>query len=278
MSTHDKNHAGKLSDIRVAQRRELLTKGATAAALAAVGLVAAACGDDESDDDGGGTGGTSGTSGRGGTSGMSGTGGMSGMSGTGGMMATPDADIEPLNALLTAEYNAITAYTAGAGLIDAAQDTDPLYALRSVIIDVAVSFQAQHRLHAEALVDAIEELDGTPVEEADVAEAFEAPEGLVASPTITNVLKFAAGAERAAAVAYNQVLAGFEAAHHRFLASAIEGDETQHFIVLAALVLGLAAPGPNLSSDTAGDVVPAAFATTVGDEQGLNDVPPDYFA
>ena len=38
-------------------------------------------------------------------------------------------------------------------------------------------------------------------------------------------LKFGASAERAAAVAYNQVLSGMEAAQVRFLASSIEGDE-----------------------------------------------------
>jgi ferritin-like protein len=194
------------------------------------------------------------------------------------MTMKPDADIEPLNALLTAEYNAITAYSAGAMLIANAPSSDPLYDLRSVIVDIAVDFQAQHKLHAEALVAAIEDLDGAPVDEEDVAKVFAPPPALVANPSISNVLKFAAGAERGAAVAYNQVLAGLEAAQLRFLASAIEGDESQHFIVLAALVLGLAAPGPNLSSQRAGDVVPEAFVSSVGTWQGLDKAPPDYFA
>src|SRR4030095_9404306 len=110
---------------------------------------------------------------------------------------------------------------------------------------------------------------GEPVDEDAVAKKFEPPAELVAAPTIGNVLKFACGAERAAAVAYNQVLAGLEDAKLRFLASSIEGDESQHFIVLAALVLGLADPGPNLSTDTAVDVVPEAFVSKVGDAPGL---------
>jgi len=189
----------------------------------------------------------------------------------------PDADIEPLNALLTAEYLAIAAYTAGAGLIGAAPMEDPLFPLAGVITDVAVSFQSHHQLHAEALVAAIEGLDGEPVDQQTVTDTFVPPQGLVDNPTIANVLKFAAGAERGAAIAYNQVLGGLESAQQRFLATAIEGDETQHFIVLAALVLGLADPGANLDSGTAALVVPAPFVYTVGGEDGLNDVPPDYF-
>ena len=73
------------------------------------------------------------------------------------------------------------------------------------------------------------------------------------------------------------VLTGVLQAHRRFLAAAIEGDEAQHFIVLTALIAGLAAPGANLSSDTASDVVPQAFAFTVGSEGGLEVSPPDYF-
>lgn len=199
--------------------------------------------------------------------------------GSGGSQAQPagDADIAPLNALLSAEYNAITAYGAGAGLIMKAPDKDPLYALREVIVQIAVDFQSQHKLHAAALVEAIEGLKGQPVQESEVAAAFKPPKELLANPSITNVLKFAAGAERGAAVAYNQVLSGMEDARFRFLASSIEGDESQHFIVLAALVLGLAAPGPKLGKDTADDVVPEAFVTSVGERKGLDKTPPDYF-
>ena len=229
------------------------------------GLGGAASGGDGGDDEGGKTGGAAGD-----TS----VAGQAGASATGGEL---DADVQPLNALMTAEYNAITAYTAGAGLIDAAPDTDPLFDLKDVVLQVAVNIQSQHRLHAAALVDAIATLGGNAVEEAAVASAFSPPAMLVDNPTISNVLKFAAAAERGAAVAYNQVLAGLEDARLRFLATSIEGDETQHFIVLAALVLGLAAPGPNLDTDSADEVLPAAFVARVGTVDGLDAVPPDYF-
>lgn len=270
---------------------------------AMLGLIAIACGDDDdsstagsagkstseggSSAQGGKSSGSSGSGGSGhagsmttptaGKGGTTGTPSEGGEGGVGGAPALVPADIEPLNALLTAEYNAITAYTAGAGLINAAPNTDPLFGLAKVIVDIAVDIQSDHKLHAAALVDAIEALGGEPVVEADVAKAFKAPQGLTDNPTISNVLKFAASAERGAAVAYNQVLAGFEDAKHRFLASSIEGDETQHFIVLAALVLGLADPGPNLSETTAKDVVPAAFVSKVGKVDGLNAAPADYF-
>src|SRR6185436_7448943 len=106
---------------------------------------------------------------------------------------------------------------------------------------------------------AITDLGGTPVTEEDAAKTFTPPKELLANPSITNVLKFATSAERAAAVGYNAVLAGFESAKLRFLAASIEGDESQHFIVLAALVLGLAAPTAALTVDRAEDVVREAF-------------------
>jgi hypothetical protein len=255
-----RKEAEKKTDLeaRKPARRELLGSSALAAASLMLGLAAVACGDDgdakhDDDEDAGG-------------------GGKSD-AGT----AALDADVEPLNALLTAEYKAIAAYTAGAGLIASAKAADPLYALRTVIKDVAVNIQSQHKLHAKALVDAIEELSGTPADEDEVAKTFAPPDALVANPSISNVLKFAAGAERAAAVAYNQVLAGLEDAKLRFLASCIEGDESQHFIVLTALVLGLAAPGAKLSSATADAVIPEAFVAKVSGYEGLDVSPPDYF-
>jgi ferritin-like protein len=192
-----------------------------------------------------------------------------------------DADIAPLNALLRAEYGAITAYTAGAGLLEGAAETDPLYALRLVIRDIAVDFQSHHKLHAAALVEAIQQLGGTPVVESEVAATFAPPAALLANKSIMNVLKFAAGAERSAAVAYNKVVSSLEAARLRYLGAAIGGDESQHFIVLTALVLGLAAPGPNLSSDRADDVVPQPFVRSIGSadsQAGLEKAPPNYFS
>jgi ferritin-like protein len=264
MTTEKKTEA----EVKPARRVWLETGGAVATSVLLGGLAAGlvACGDDD----------TSPSAGTGGASGKGGAGGKGG-TGTGEDAGAADADIEPLNALLKAEYTAVTAYSAGADLIGKAPDKDPLFALKDVIAGIAVDFQSQHKLHAEALVDAIKSLDGKPVVESDVAADFKPPAELVANPTITNVVKFAAGAERGAAVAYNQVLSGLENAKFRFLASSIEGDESQHFIVLASLILGLAAPTDKLNVDKAGDVVPEAFVSTVGTHNGLDKTPPDYF-
>jgi ferritin-like protein len=294
-------------------RRQLLNAGAAGAAAMVLGLVAAACssdGDDTSATGGnGGTGGKAATGGAGGKGGTGGTGGTGGKGATGGGAgatsagaggansvgeagtssageggaggaASIDADVAQLNALLAAEYNAIAAYSAGATLITAAATTDKLYALRDTIKAIAVSIQTDHTLHAAALVTAITDLNGKPVAQADVAAKFVPPAGLVNVPTISNVLKFAASAERGAAVAYNQVIFALQDAKYRFLASAIEGDETQHFIVLAALVLGLASPGPSLTVTTATKVVPEPFVSTVGAQPGLDSMTgvPDNFA
>ncbi|MEY4583152.1 MAG: hypothetical protein RL701_7855 [Pseudomonadota bacterium] len=256
------------------ERRKWLGSGTAVMASVVLGGIAsalAACGDDDDvTNDGAGAGGGGGGKGGAGAAGA-------GKGGVGGSGTKADADIEPLNALLSAEYNAIKAYSAGAGLIGSAPSSDPLNSLKDIIVGIAVDIQSQHKLHAAALVDAIKALSGTPVVQSEVEAKFTAPDGLTSNPTITNVLKFAASAERGAAVAYNQVLAGLESAKLRFLAAAIEGDESQHFIVLTALVAGLAAPGDNLKMDRVGDIVPEAFVSTVGTQKGLDMSPPDYF-
>ncbi|MDB4975593.1 MAG: hypothetical protein JWN48_3934 [Myxococcaceae bacterium] len=257
-------------------RRELLGSGAMAAASMMFGLVAAACSDDSDSPapasrlDGGVDGGT--RDGSIAPSIDSGVIAADAAAGTG-----TDKDIVQLNALLSAEYTAITAYGAGASVIAGAAANDPLKSLATPITEIAVSIQAQHKLHAAALVDAINALNGVPVKESEVAAKFAPPAALLANPTITNVLKFAAGAERAAAVSYNTVVGNLEAAKYRFLATTIEGDESQHFIVLTALVLGLAAPGPNLAAHTS-QVFPEPFVHSFGSSPGLDTGPINYFS
>jgi bacterioferritin (cytochrome b1) len=247
-------------------RRELLGSGAWAAAGALLAGFAVACSDDDD------------TPSSTGTDGGADAGGPLDASQDAAApldASTVDADVKVLNALLAAEYNAIAAYGAGAPLVQGAATTDPLYTLRGTIVAIATNIMDQHKLHAAALVDAITGLGSTPTAQASVS--FSAPAGLLANPTISNVLKFATGAERGAAVAYNKAIEGLEAAKHRYLASVIEGDESQHFIILAALVLGLADPGPNLNEARAKELPPKAFVRTVGTQTGLETLTP-YFA
>jgi bacterioferritin (cytochrome b1) len=261
-------------------RRELFGSGVAAASMM-FGLVAAACSDDDDN--------TTAPSPDGGRSDAGGNpvikdGGMDGGSLDATVPVNPDSgvgtdnDIAPLKTLQGAEFLAIAAYTAGAQLLDAAiaANTDPLVSLAAGVKAIALHFQSQHALHAAALGEAITALGGVPVVQSTVV--FTPPPELVAKPTVLNVLKFAASAERGAATAYNAVLATFEAASNRFLATIIEGDESQHFIVLTALVAGLASAGPNLGATTIAQVVPDAFVRTHGSSAGLDSFPVDYFA
>jgi bacterioferritin (cytochrome b1) len=256
-------------------RRALVRSGVLGLGAALLGSALAACSsDDDADpvDAGRADAGGGGRADAGGSDG--GTGSDAAVDAGGGT----DADIAPLNGLLTDEYTAIAAYGAGAGLISAAPTTDPLHALVPVILNIGTSIIAQHSAHAAALVREIEKLGGTPVSQTEVSASFTPPDALVANPTVMNVLKFAASAEREAAVEYNNTVAVLEASGLRQLAASIAGGESQHFIVLTAIIAGLAGPGPELRESTAGNVFPAAFVVTDGSVDGLDAVPPDYFA
>lgn len=175
-----------------------------------------------------------------------------------------DADIASMNALLSAEYKAIDAYTQGAGVLSG-DSSD----LGKLVLAVAVEFQKDHREHAALLAQTVVNLGGTPVLEAD--NKFTLPTGFVAN-TI-NVMKLACNEERRAAVAYNQVLKGLKAPNNRFISAAIQGDETMHYVVLAALIEGLAVPTASLTPTMNADqVVPRAYVSStvsLGGSTGL---------
>lgn len=169
---------------------------------------------------------------------------------------TPDAgdaaDLDALNALAAAEYKAIDAYRQGAAVLQ--NDSS---ALGQLALAVAVEFQKDHNEHVALLVQLVAKLGGTPVRSTD--NTFTLPEGFVASTM--NVLKLAANEERRAAIAYNQVLKGLTSKRHRFVAAAIQGDESAHYAVLVALIEGLAVPTSALTTAVADQVVPAAWAS-----------------
>ena len=91
------------------------------------------------------------------------------------------------------------------------------------------------------------------------------------SASVLNVLKLAANAEKAASIAYNMTVQALMQPNHRVIASAIEGDETQHFMVLYAILKGVAAPGPMIGSVEL--IVPTSFVTTIDTYPGLETVP-----
>jgi bacterioferritin (cytochrome b1) len=177
------------------------------------------------------------------------------------------AEIGALNALLSAEYKAIDAYTQGAGVLTAESTGGATQAdkdLAGLVLAVAVEFQKDHREHATLLAATIEHLGGAPVLEKD--HKFTLPMGFKASTL--NVMKLAANEERRAAVAYNQVIKGLGEAEDRFIAAAIQGDETQHFVVLTALIEGLAQPTAALTAANAPKVVPHAFVASTTEQGG----------
>ena len=133
------------------------------------------------------------------------------------------------------------------------------------MLAVAVEFQADHKAHAALLAKTVKDLNGTPVAEAD--SKFTLPADFKASTV--NVMKLAANAERNAAIAYNRVVATLTTSTLRFLGASIEGDETQHFMVLYALIEGLAVPTSALTpSKNADQVVPRAFVASTVDQGG----------
>ena len=98
---------------------------------------------------------------------------------------------------------------------------------------------------------------------------FTPPTGFTA--TVTNVLKLACNAEKNAAYSYNRTVAALSTTGRRFLAGNIQGDETQHFIVLYVILKGTAAPGANIGT-MVDQIVPATFVSTMGTMTGLQTV------
>lgn len=166
-------------------------------------------------------------------------------------------DIGILNTLLTAEYGAIKAYDAGAGVLSNPGASDPLASAAPTVLAVAVHFQSQHRDHANQLIAKINAAGGTPVAESSVT--FTPPSGFTG--TVLNVIRLATNAEKDAAVAYTRVLADVNSETHAELIASIGGVESQHFIVLSLLAQGVV----QATADTrtmAMEVVPRAFVTS----------------
>jgi hypothetical protein len=166
---------------------------------------------------------------------------------------TPDpaADVVVLNALLNAEYDAIATYTAGAGILT----NDANKAGSEVAVLVATHFLAQHQQHRDALKGLITKLGGTPAED-NPTPTLPASFTAIAEPTTVDVLKLAA--DKVVGSLSTQTAAG--------LAASIGGVETQHFVVLYLLALGLVAPGAIIkTSAEANLVVPGDFMVPVQD-------------
>lgn len=181
---------------------------------------------------------------------------------------TTDADAMTLNRMLGAEHRLVKVYDAAAAVLRSPPVGDPEAARALVYAEVTTRWRQHHRDHATALTAAVRAAHGMPVDEA--AATFAPPEGF--TPSVVNALKLLANEERAAAVALNEAIGALSATQSRFLASAVEGDEAQHFAVLYLLVRQLVDPGARFISN-ASTIVPVAFVSSVSSMPGLQSVP-----
>ncbi len=148
-----------------------------------------------------------------------------------GMAGDAAKDAGILNVALGLEHEAINAYQLGAqsGL------------LQKPVLDIAVSFQAHHKAHRDALIDTIQKLGARPVAEkslADYAKALKA-ETLKSQ---ADVLDLAARLELGATNAYLGVIPAFISKDLAKVAARLAADETMHFTILTN---ALGRPLPN---------------------------------
>lgn len=139
------------------------------------------------------------------------------------------ADVSILNSALGSELEAIAAYQVGAGS----------GLLKKPALDLALTFQGHHRAHADLLDKTIRSLGGAPVA---AKQAYAFP--VETLKTEADVLRFAAGLERAAVSAYLGAVPSFGNRDLAKAAASILGDEAMHWAVLRQAVGEVPVPGP----------------------------------
>ncbi|MCI2809488.1 ferritin-like domain-containing protein [Eoetvoesiella caeni] len=128
-----------------------------------------------------------------------------------------ESDVRILNSALGAELEAIAAYQLGAesGL------------LQKPVLDLAVTFQGQHKEHADLLSKTVTKLGGKPV---SAKEKYVFPTDKL--KTQNDVLRFAAMLEKGAVSAYLGAVPIFDNRDLSKAAASILGDEAMHWAVL----------------------------------------------
>jgi rubrerythrin len=126
-------------------------------------------------------------------------------------------DVQILNTVLGAEFEAIAAYQLGA----------ESKLLQKPVLDLAVTFQGHHKEHADVLRQTIEKLGGKPV----AAKAnYDFPTDQLKSQA--DVLRFAAKLEQGAVSAYLGAVPLFADRNLSKAVASILGDEAMHWAVL----------------------------------------------
>lgn len=140
------------------------------------------------------------------------------------------SDIGILNVALGLEHQGINAYTLGAksGL------------LQKPVLEIAIKFQADHKVHRDVLIDAIRKLGGQPVEEKSM-ETYARALNADLLKTQEDVLKLALSLELGATNAYLGVIPAFKERAFCQVAARLAADEVAHWAVLNN-ALGLSLP------------------------------------
>lgn len=128
-----------------------------------------------------------------------------------------ESDVRILNSALGAELEAIAAYQLGAesGL------------LQKPVLDLAVTFQSQHKEHADLLSKTVVKLGGKAV---TAKEKYVFPTDKL--KTQNDVLRFAAMLEKGAVSAYLGAVPIFDNRDLSKAAASILGDEAMHWAIL----------------------------------------------
>lgn len=140
------------------------------------------------------------------------------------------ADAGILNVALALEHQGISAYTLGAqsGL------------LQKPVLDIALKFQADHKVHRDLLIGAIHKLGGQPAE----AKSLDAYAKALNAGQLKNqadVLKLSLSLELGASNAYLSVIPAFKDHAYASVAGRLAADEVAHWAVLNN-ALGLPLP------------------------------------
>lgn len=141
-----------------------------------------------------------------------------------GMSATA-GDVDILNVALGLEHEAIEAYQIGAesGL------------LQKPVLDVAVLFQGHHKAHRDALVGAIRQMGGKPVDSKSRADYMASLEVSKIKGQV-DILRLAQRLERGAANAYLGVIPAFGSKDLAQVAGKLASDETAHWALLSQVL------------------------------------------
>jgi rubrerythrin len=141
-------------------------------------------------------------------------------------------DVQILNTALGAELEAIAAYQLGA----------ESKLLQTGVLNLALSFQAHHKEHADLLAKTVIKLGGTP---AQAKAQYHFPVDQLKSQA--DVLRFAASLEQGAVSAYLGAVPLFGNRDLAKAAASILGDEAMHWAILRQALGEVAVPSAFMS-------------------------------